>query len=227
MNQTIQIEEELPLSSTGFDVEAEHLTTDNSSNLLKTSGRQKQPQYDALVPQQTIPLPPPIPENWQEKTTTQPEPISPTLHENEENTVHSSVLDELLTKSVHLKPTAKKIPRPARPPNGRAAAMLEASNPIQEAIFTMLCELTEENEGEAEEIFNDNDSGFGDLSITIPEAKKEQAKKATERLIVAREPFYSMEDERISDIATRICDAKSITEELVSDLMDWSSSDLI
>ena len=37
---------------------------------------------------------------------------------------------------------------------------------------------------------------------------------------MAREPFYSMEDERISGIATRICDAKNITEEVVSDLMD-------
>ena len=37
---------------------------------------------------------------------------------------------------------------------------------------------------------------------------------------MAREPFYSMEDERISDIATRICDAKNVTEEVVSDLMD-------
>ena len=57
-NQTIQIEEELPLSSTDSDVEAEPLTTDNSSNILKTSDRQKQPQYDDLVPQQTTPPPP-------------------------------------------------------------------------------------------------------------------------------------------------------------------------
>ena len=171
-NQTIQTEEEFPLPSTGSDVEAEHLTADNSSNILKISDQQKQPQYDDLVPQQTTPLPP-IPKNWQVKTTTPPEKISPTLNENEENTAHSSVLNELLAKSVHLKSTTKKIPRPARPPNGKAAAMLEASDPIQEAIFSMLCEFTEENEDEAGEIFNDNDSGFGDLSITIPEAKKE------------------------------------------------------
>lgn len=145
----------------------------------------------------------------------------PSEAESQSDNKRSSLLEQLqqgmILKQTDTKPV--KIPRPMFP----MPATREAHSPLSEELYELLADLAIQSDNSSDYNdfdggFDENDSDFDDLPLVIQEEQKDTAIQEAEKLLAAREPFFSMNDEKIREAATEMCNLKDITKEKILDV---------